>query len=119
MKLERPHCNSSRAPAAVLSRTVRRHRATFVNRLFRHTGLIFVFVATSVAAQDQSKTATPAEQYRSLHKELQGAAAGYFQTTNETERLAMVTRVDAATVKLLELVERNSREPFALEALTQ
>ena len=76
-------------------------------------------LAAGVAAQEQGKPATPAEQHEALLKELRGAAAGYFQTTNAAEQKAIVARVDKATVKLLELVDQHPKEPFAVDALTQ
>jgi hypothetical protein len=92
------------------------HRiARFMNR--RLAAFILAFVAASAAAQNASKPATLAAQYQTLLKEFQ--AAGYFQTTNDTVRQTIVARVDKATVQLLELVEKNPQEPFALDALTQ
>ena len=91
--------------------------ATFINQLL--TGFMLSFVAASVAAQDGSNPAAPAAQYQALLKDLQGTSASYFQTTNDTERQTIVARVDKATVRLLELVEKNPKEPFALDALTQ
>src|SRR6185369_11219229 len=85
--------------------------------LLRYTGLILAFVTAGLAAQDEGKSATPAEQYQALLKEFE--AAGYFQTTNETERQTIVARVDKATVRLLDFVEQNPKEQFALAALTQ
>ena len=87
--------------------------------LLRYAGFVLAFVAAGVAAQDQGKPATPAEQYQALLKEFQTAAPTYFQSTNDAERQAIVGRVDQTTVRLLELVEKNPREPFALPALTQ
>ena len=91
--------------------------ASFINQLL--IGFMLNFVAASVAAQDGSNPATPAAQYQALLKDLQGTSAAYFQTTNDPERQAIVARVDKATVRLLELVEKNPKEPFALDALTQ
>src|SRR5262245_7762967 len=91
--------------------------ATIMNRLLG--GFILAFVAASLAAQDGRNPATPAAQYQALLKDSQGLSAGYFQSTNDTERQAIVARVDKATVRLLELVEKNPKEPFALDALTQ
>ena len=88
-----------------------------MKRPFRYRGLVLALFAINVAAQEQSKPTTPTEQYQALLKEFQGNA-GYYQSTNEAERAAIVSRVDAATVKLVELVEKNPKEPFALEALT-
>jgi len=82
-----------------------------------YAGFLLALVAAGALAQDQGKPATPTEQYQALLKEFQGNA-GYYQSTNEAERAAIVSRVDAATVKLVELVEKNPKEPFALEALT-
>src|SRR5262249_31138107 len=44
-------------------------RATFMKRPFRYAGLVLTLIAGGVAAQDQSKPATPAEQHQSLLKE--------------------------------------------------
>lgn len=93
--------------------------ATFMNRLLRHGGFILAFVAASVSAQDGTNPAAPAAEYQALLKESQGAAATYFQTTNDAERQTIVARVDKTTVRLLELVEKNPKAPFALDALTQ
>jgi len=89
-----------------------------MKRLLQYTGWIFVFVGAGVAAHDEGKPSTPAEQYQALLKEFQGNGA-YYQSTNETERQTIVARIDKATLRLLELVEKNPKEPFALEALTQ
>jgi hypothetical protein len=82
--------------------------------------LVLALAGLFAAAQanGQDKQATPAEQYQALLKEFQGAAATYFQSTNEVERQAIVARVDKGTRRLLELVEKNPKEPFDLEALT-
>ena len=110
-----------------------------MKRLLRYTCFILAIVAIDVwtrtqgpassvsstgygwlaaAAPVESKPATATEQYQALLKEFQGAAATYFQSTNDAERQAIVARVDNATVRLLELVEKNPKEPFAREALT-
>src|SRR5262245_51446338 len=93
----------------------------FMQRIVGGVAILALALAgLSAAAQvkGQDKQATPAEQYQALLKEFQGAAATYFQSTNEVERQTIVARVDQATVRLLELVEKNPREPFSLEALT-
>jgi hypothetical protein len=97
---------------------VRQH-ATFMKRLLRYTGLILALVATDVVAQGEGRPVTPTEQYLALLKEFQGEASTYFQATNDTERQTIVARVHEATVKLMNLIEQNPKEPFALEALTQ
>src|SRR5262249_928333 len=90
-----------------------------MKRALQYAGCVFAIVAGGVGAQAQRPQVTPAEQYQELLKESQGRAAAYYQTTDDTERQTIVARVDGATVKLLELVEKNPKEPFALDALTQ
>jgi hypothetical protein len=82
--------------------------------LLRYTGLILALVFTGVVA-----LATPTEQYQALLKEFQGAAAAYYPATNDAERQAIVGRVDKGTVRLMDLLEQNPKEPFALAALMQ
>jgi hypothetical protein len=96
----------------------------FMKRLLRYTGFVLVLVAADVwtapaSAADEGKPATPMEQYQALLKEFQSAASTYFPSTNDAERRNIVARVDKATLRLLELVENNPKEPFAREALTQ
>ena len=88
-----------------------------MNRLVRCLGFAIVAagVQTSAAAEQQP---TVAEQYQALLKEFQGTSYGYFQATNDAERQAIVARVDNATTKCLELVEKNPTDPIALDALT-
>src|SRR5262245_53116872 len=74
---------------------------------------------STAAAAEQGKPATPMEQYQALLKEFQTAASSYYPSTNDAERRNIVARADKTTVRLLELVENNPTEPFALEALTQ
>jgi hypothetical protein len=90
-----------------------------MKRPFRYATCVFAIVAGSVAAQDQRQPTTPAAQYQELLKEAQGRSAVYFQTANDAERQAIVARLGTATVKLLELVEKNPDAPFALDALDQ
>ena len=85
-----------------------------MKRAFGYTG----FILALATAQTQGDAATPAEQYQALLKQNDGVAYVYFHATNDTERQTIVERVDTATVRLLDLVEQNSKEPFALEALT-
>ena len=111
-----------------------------MKRLLRYTGFVLAIVVADVwartqgpascasfagygcsaaTAPDEGKPPTPTEQYQALLKEFQSAASTYFQSTNDAERRNLVARADKATVRLLELVEKNPKEPFALEALTQ
>ena len=71
-----------------------------------------------VAAGAGASAATVAEQYQAILKEFQGTSYNYFQATNEAERQAIVARVADATTKCLELVEKNPKDPIALDALT-
>ena len=110
-----------------------------MKRLLRYTGFTLAIVAagvwtrtpqsastasftsydwSAVTAADETRSISPTEQYQVLLKESQKAAATYFQSTNDAERQASVARVDNATVRLLELVEKNPKEPFTLDALT-
>jgi len=75
----------------------------------------------SAAAQEQSqeKTGTVSEQYKAVLKELQGASYAFWQAATLEETNKIVARVDKATTKTLELVEKNPKDPIALDALTQ
>ncbi|MCI0745693.1 MAG: peroxiredoxin family protein [Verrucomicrobia subdivision 3 bacterium] len=90
-------------------------------RLLRYIAFSLFIVAAGVrtSAAEEEKPPTVAEQYRALLKEFHGASYSYFQSTNDAQRQAIVARVDNATTKCLELVEKNLRDPIALEALTQ
>jgi hypothetical protein len=89
-----------------------------MKRPFRYAGCVLAIVAGTFAAQAPRHPTTPVEQYQELLKGLQGRAAAYWQTTNDTERQAIVVRTATDTVRMLELVEQNPKEEFALEALT-
>jgi hypothetical protein len=80
---------------------------------------LLAIVASTAVAQNPRLPTTPTEQYHELLKESQGKAAAYWQTTNDTERQAIVARTATATVKLLELVEQNPKAQFVLDALSQ
>jgi len=90
-----------------------------MKRLLLTASSVLTLFAAGAEAQNQGQSVPPAEQYQALLKELQTGGAVYFQTTNDTERQAIVARLDKATVRLLELVEKNPKESFALSALTQ
>src|SRR6188474_3472881 len=114
--------------------------ANFMKQLLRYTGFVLAIVAADVwtrtqgpassasfavygcsaaTAAEEGTPPTPTEQHQALLKEFQSAASTYFQSTNDAERRNLVARADKATVRLLELVEKNPKERFALEALTQ
>jgi hypothetical protein len=71
------------------------------------------------AAETLANAVSPAEQYQRTLKIFQEGAPAYFQATDERQRQAIVARVDQATTSLLELVEKNPKEQFAVPALTQ
>jgi len=81
--------------------------------------LVLVLSLSLVAAVDGSrqKSATPAEQYKAHLKEFQDAAHLHFKATTDDERQKAVARVATLPLTILELVEKNAKEPFALEAL--
>ena len=89
----------------------------------RHPGLLVALAMAPIAGEatspNQFKSATLTEQFRALLHDFRTAAASYFSSTNDAERQSIVARVDQATVQLLDLVEKNPKEPFAVEALTQ
>ena len=80
---------------------------------------LLMVVAGLMTSEAAEKTATVAEQYQALLKEFHGASSTYFQSTNDTERQAIVARVANATASCLELIEKNPKDPIAVEALTQ
>jgi hypothetical protein len=95
--------------------------APFTGKLIRFTGFVLAvvvagWVSAAVAAE---KPATVAEEYKALSREFQSAAAAHWQATTLEETNKLAALVDKATTKLLELVERNPKDPIALEALTQ
>jgi hypothetical protein len=95
--------------------------------MVRYSGFILTIIIAGVwalsaaAAQEQSqeKTGTVSEQYKAVLKELQGASYAFWQATTLEETNKIVARVDKATTKCLEFVEKNPTDPIALDALTQ
>jgi hypothetical protein len=82
--------------------------------------LVFVFVVLpAFAADDGPKSATPVEQYQALLKEFHDAAHGLYKATTDEEREKVAARVDKLPARLLELAEKNSGDPLALDALVQ
>src|SRR5881409_47942 len=99
---------------------------TSMKRFLRYPILIFAILAagvwTSAAPvqnKSQEKLTTPVEEYQALLKEFNDAAHIFWQDTTDQERQIAVTRVDKATSRCLELVEKNPKDPIALDALTQ
>jgi hypothetical protein len=103
-----------------------------MKRLLRFTGSILATLAAGVLtwawsgggaaaaeAEGQDKPATPAKEYQALSKEFQSAATAFWQATTAEETNKVVARVETLPLKILELVKKNPKDPFALEALTQ
>src|SRR5215831_3730302 len=82
-------------------------------------GGILVLVLSLSMAATQDKPVAPAEQYRAILKEFGEAANANWKATTDQERKQSAARVEPLPLKLLELAEKNPREPWALDALTQ
>ena len=86
--------------------------------------LVLTLILWVVAAEGngQDKPSTPAEQYKTLRKEYDRASSSGVPLT-DAERLKFVGRVykhrNALALKFLELAEKNPKEPWTLDALTQ
>ena len=107
----------SSLPLVVLDNRGYKDCGVKINALVRSAAFNFFIAAAGLQAS--AAVATVAEQYQALLKEFQGASYAYFQATNDVERQAIVARVDNATTKSLELIEKNPGDPIALDALTQ
>jgi hypothetical protein len=84
-------------------------------------GTLVLLMGLSAAAQEQSpeQSATPAEQYKALVKEFGESAHGLWQAKNDDERTIAVAHGVKVAPPLMDLVEKNSKDPIALEALVQ
>jgi len=85
-------------------------------------GILLLLLGMSVAAGDKGgdKPATPAEQYQALAKEFQEAVnAFYLKATVDEERVEPRARIVKLSPRLLELAEKNPKDPIALDALVQ
>jgi AhpC/TSA family len=82
-------------------------------------GGIVVLVLSLTMAATQDKPAAPADQYRAILKEFGEAANANWKATTDDERKQSAARVEPLPLKLLELAEKNPREPWTLDALTQ
>ena len=88
-------------------------------------GILVLILSLSLAAaavKGQDKSATPAEQYKTLHKEYDRASSSGVPLT-DADRLKFVGRVykqrNALAQKFLELAENHPNDPIALDALMQ
>jgi hypothetical protein len=82
--------------------------------------LILVLSLSMAAAQEKSpeKTAAPLDQYKAILKEFGEAANANWKATTDAERKQAAARVEPLPLKLLELAEKNPKEPWVLDALT-
>src|SRR5262245_19723914 len=80
-------------------------------------GIVVLVLGLSMAAT-QDKPVAPAQQYRALLKEFGEAAQASWKATTDEERKQSAARVEPLPLKLLELAEKNPKEPWALDALT-
>jgi len=80
---------------------------------------VTAWAAFQAAAPDQNagKPATPAEQFQALQKEFSAASRIIWEPVTDEERSNAVARVDKIPLKLLELAEKNPKDPIAVEAL--
>src|SRR6266568_5024582 len=80
-------------------------------------GQILALVLSLSPAQAPDKS--PAEQYKAIVKEFGEAANANWRATNDEERKRAAARIEPLPLKLLELAEKNPKEPWTLDALTQ
>ena len=84
-------------------------------------GILVLLLGLSVAAGQETpaRPAAPAEQYAALVKEFGEAAHANWKATTDEERKQAAARVEPLPLRLLELAEKNPKEPWTLDALTQ
>lgn len=82
--------------------------------------LLFLLIHSLATAQDKrDDNAGIAEQYKSILKEFNESAYANWKATTDEERKRIAARIESLPRRLLELVEKNSSDPIALDALTQ
>src|SRR5215831_13065516 len=81
-------------------------------------GAIRVLVLSLSMGATQDTLVAPAEQYTALLKEFGEAAHAHWQAATDEERKQAAARVEPLPLKLLELAEKNPKEPWTLDALT-
>jgi hypothetical protein len=82
-------------------------------------GGILVLILSLPFTAVQDKPAAPAEQYKAILKEFGAAANANWNATTDEERKQAAARVEPLPLKLVELAEKNPKEPWILDALTQ
>ena len=90
-------------------------------RLLSCTGCLLALAGRLAAspAEAADKPATLAEQYQSLLKQFSTASRIIWEPTTDEERTNAVARVEKLPLKLLELAEKNPKDPIAVDALIQ
>jgi len=85
--------------------------------------ILILLLGVSVAAagdERRDKEPTPAKQYEALAKDFQEAARDlYLKAMTDEARIESTARVEKLSPRLLELVEKNPKDPVALDALVQ
>ena len=85
-------------------------------------GILVLLLGLSVAAdgdERQDKPATPAQQYEALLKEHQDVPEALAKATTDDDRKQVLKRLQTLPLRFLELAEKNSQDPVALDALIQ
>jgi hypothetical protein len=80
---------------------------------------ILILVLSLSATAPPDKPVAPAEQYQAILKEFGQAANASWNATTDEERNRLAARVEPLPLMLLELAEKNPKEPWTLDALTQ
>ena len=116
MKRLFPHARVLLALAAIVAAVVWTgpHRPNW-----RTSFLAYAELLPASPNKGTNKPATPAQQYQMLQKEFSNAAYNFWQLTADEERTQLVARVEKLPLKLLELAQKNPKDPLALDALIQ
>ena len=84
------------------------------------SGILVLVLPRSVTATEEGrdKPATLAEQYEALDREFREAAHEYYvEATTDADRVEPLARIIKLSPRCLELAERYSKNPIALDAL--
>jgi hypothetical protein len=80
-------------------------------------GILVLVLSLSMAA-NQDKPVAPGEQYKAILKESAEAGQANWKARTDEEKKQAAARVEPLPLKLLELAEKNPKEPWTLDALT-
>jgi hypothetical protein len=81
--------------------------------------LLLGLLLAADGAQRPSDPAAPAEQYQAITREFNSEGYALRQSKTDEEREKVVVRVEKLTQRLMELAEKNPRDPAAMDALVQ